>query len=343
MEPKDLYVEQVLENMFDCYDWSRSFHTRQILVYDEVLPSDLLIIIHKWLRRKCADIENISLVVTHHLGLCTWWKNWCDLNHEKSFSIKEILFTNSPNYNKKWFQNIPPLPSIDWYKHNKLLSTLLSFYGGGYSKNDRIFLILKILEFADVAEIDYLGKFPPKQSILDYVESIFFFKNQKEIDNLTLVYDKHVRHDMTLHTASRFNHLKIHDEGINWNARQWEIDRHCWASVVRETSNDDFYTCVTEKTLRAFLHHVAVIPVGFRAVRELEKLGFWFPHDVVDYSYQDLKLFSDRVNGMIDSIRILSANWSFDQLNDFYLKHIDKFQHNAKLVFEYIALKESYT
>jgi hypothetical protein len=62
-EPKDLYVETALETMFGSHDWSRSFQVQQTIIYDEVLPVELLIIIHKWLRRKCVKIENICSMI----------------------------------------------------------------------------------------------------------------------------------------------------------------------------------------------------------------------------------------------------------------------------------------
>lgn len=341
MEPKDRYIEATLEKLFGEYDWSKSFQSKQILWYDEVLPSEVLIVIHKWLRRKCADIENILLITTHHLGISKWWKDWCENNHEKSFEIQEKFFINSPRWGDRFFKNVPPLPTVDFFVKNKNISRLFSFYGGSYAKHDREYLVLAMLKFFDVAEIEFMGKFSPKQILLDYAENILYYKDQLEIHYLSQVYDRFIV-DGVLSRESIFSQKQIFQEKLNFTGRQWQVDRHCWASVVRETANDDFYPCLTEKTFRAFMNHVAVMPIGFGAVIEMEKLGFWFPHEIIDYSYQFEKIFSARVKGLTVALEKIHKLYSFERLQEHYLDNIEKFQHNAKLVYKYIENKESY-
>lgn len=342
MSPKGPYIEAKLQELFGDYDWSKSFQSTQVLLYDEVLPCEILIGIHQWLRRKCADIENICLVTTHHPGIRDWWRAWCDVNHEKSFDIRELFYTNSPVWGKKYFQDIPPLPSLDFYVNNKNIRKLFSFYGGAYPKSDRQYLTIKMLEFADTAEIDFIGKFQPKENLLAYAENILYYKNQSEIDLISELYDRFITSEGALKFPSIFVKEKVQDERMTFSARQWEVDSCCWASVVRETANDDVYSCLSEKTLRAFLHHVAVIPAGFQSVHELEKLGFWFPHDIVDYSYQAEAFFSTRVSGIGNTLKNVSTKYSFGQLQEHYLDNVKNFHHNAELVYEYINNKESY-
>ena len=339
MEPKDLYVERVLENLFGHHDWAKSFSATQVLIYDEVLPSEILILIHKWLRRKCADIENIILVTTHHLGIRPWWQKWCQINHLRSFQVKEVLFTDSPGYKKGWFASVPSPHSRDFYKHNKKISRLFSFYGNARSGVDvpkeRVYATLKMLEFADYAEIDFIGRFPDKQHMIDYVENITYFKNQADIDYISSTYDKYIFSGL-LENRLTFLGTKTQNESMTFDGLQWEVDRHCWATVVRETIIDDVYPAVTEKTIRAFLHHMAVIPMAFGAVSELEKLGFWFPHDVIDYSYQHEPLFAVRTQKLIDSLKSVLQNYSYAQLEEYYNHQIDRFHHNTELAYQYI-------
>ena len=345
MEPKDLYVERELENLFGHHDWSRSFSSTQVLIYDEVLPSEILIIIHKWLRRKCADIENITLVITHHLGVESWWKQWCDVNHQRSFQVKEYLFTNSPGYKKGWFGRLPSLHAQEFYKDNKEISRLFSFYGNGRASgnvpNERIYATLKMIKFSDVAEIDFIGQFPDRQQIVDYVEHITYFKNQHDVDYIGSTYDGYVSSN-ELKNLLTFDGKKTQNESMTFDGLQWEIDRHCWISVVRETIIDDVYPAVTEKTIRAFLHHMAVMPMAVNAVSELEKLGFWFPHDMIDYSYQTEPLFARRIQAIVDSLENVSNTYTYSQLQEYYTQHIDGFHHNTELIYRYINEQKPY-
>ena len=86
----------------------------------------------------------------------------------------------------------------------------------------------------------------------------------------------------------------------------------------------------------AFLHHMVVIPVTLHGVKELEHMGFWFPHDIFDYSYQTESRFAYRTKHMINSIKQLIANLSIGDMQQYYNDNIDKFHANAKLVHIYI-------
>lgn len=340
-QPKDVWVEKCLDDMFGSYDWTRSFSRRQILVYDEVLPSEVLEILHKWLRKKCADIENILLIVTHHTGTRDWWQDWCKTNNEKSFQLTEIFFltrpTATPSIKSFFSKKSTTRKNIDWYTSQKTISKILSYYGGRYSSPEREYLFLKLQCFDhSLAHVDFLGNLSPKQDILSYVENITYYKNQMEIDYISNVYDQLVNNGWLLRPPYVFD-CAIED--IDFAGPQWQTDRQCFASVVRETINSDKFACVTEKTLRAFLHHCVVIPIGFNAVNNLEKLGFWFPHDFIDYSYQSTRSFADRVHGMMAALDNL-AQKSFDVLQQYYLDNINKFQYNSDLVYD-LASKKS--
>lgn len=330
--PKDVYVEQCFDLLLNDYDWSISFSTPVAIIYDDVITSEILVILHRWLRRKCADVENIHLITTHHIGISDWWNSWCQINHEKSFQITELFFTAALAA-KKYFKNFIELPKIDFYKKNKKISKMFSFYGGTYATLEREYLILKMLEFKDSASIDFFAKFSPKNNILDYVEQITYYKNQKECDYISRAYNIHIDN---YYLNSEQNISRVKDETINFNGYQWSIDKNCWASVIRETINDSQFCTLTEKTLRAFLHHTVVIPIGVNSVSNLENLGFWFPRDIIDYSYEREPIFSNRVNQISKMLTELINTYSYDQLENYYAKNLQKFQHNAALVYNYI-------
>jgi hypothetical protein len=337
--PKDVEVERELERLFENYDWSKSFYSTQVLVYDEAILSEFLPIIHNWLRRKCCDIENIVLISITHPGIADWWKSWCSVNHQKSFQIKEANFWDSPTHRGTWISENFKEPSLDFFKENKKITKLFSFYGGTYSKIPQEFLTLKLMRFCDVSVVDYLGTFNSKDKLLGYAESMYYYKNQFEIDQLSESYDKYVSNNFKLlnHSTNPNNYtnspLKCK---IDFNGTKWNIDRQCFATVVRETMIDDVFSCLSEKTMQAFLHHNVVIPVAFDSVSHIEKLGFWLPHELIDYSYQKNTIFVDRIDQMILMLDRLVSKYSMSDLNDFYIANLNKFQYNSKLMFDYI-------
>jgi hypothetical protein len=337
--PKNLEIELELERLFGNHEWSKSFHSTQVLIYNEVILSEFLPIIHNWLRRKSVNIENIVLISVTHPGIADWWRSWCNINHQKSFQIKEAKFWNSPAFYGNWFDKNLTEPSLDFFKKNKKITKLFSYYGGTYSKLPQEFLTLKLTNFFDTAIIEYLGTFNKKQTLLDYAEYIYYYKNQIEIDQLSKSYDKYVLNNFKLSNCpnnfDEYSKTKLRFK-INFNGLKWNNDRHCFATVVRETIIDDVFSCLTEKTMQAFLYHNVVIPVAFDSVSQLEKLGFWFPHELIDYSYQKNPIFADRIDQMILMLHNLSTKNSIDALYKFYLANLDKFQYNSSLMFDYI-------
>jgi hypothetical protein len=335
--PKDLYVESLLDKMFLNYDWAKTFSSPVAIVYDEIVTSEILLILHQWLRRQCANIENIYLITTHHSGVKLWWDQWCECFHEKSFNIVETFFTNAAA-SEKYFKNIDfdRLMTSEFYRLHKTVNKLFSFYGGTYSSMEREFLTLKMLEFYNVAEIDFFAQFSSKKEILDYTENITYFLNQNEIDNISRLYDQYVS-DRKLNFNCHL--LRNKDEAIDFSGLQWSIDKNCWATVIRETVNSDLFSTITEKTLRACLHHTVLIPIGFYSVRDLEALGFWFPHDIVDYSYQSEPLFAKRIDKLVNTLHTINKHYSAAQLEQYYVDNLHQFQYNVQLVHNYVRQK----
>jgi hypothetical protein len=188
-----------------------------------------------------------------------------------------------------------------------------------------------MLELDNFGVIDYCGRFDDKQKILDYAEHITYFCNQKEIDTLSTTYDCFVKnHRLTKRTD--FDPVSSRKDFECLQGSQWHTDQQCFFNVVRETYNAEPFIQITEKTLKSFLHQVAVIPLGFEAVERLESLGFWFPHDIMDYRYQSVKIFSTRIDHMLESLLKVTQKYTLEQLSRYYQAHLDQFNHNANLV-----------
>jgi hypothetical protein len=341
LEHKGKYIANKLDELFHDVDLSKSFNSPLGIVYDEVLPIEILIHIHEWLRTKCIDIENIILITTHHCGVRAWWKQWCNMHHQKSFSIVELTFKywdhikyNNDNY-------IDPdiaETSLSEYQiaKEKNIHYYFSIYGGTRPNLERMYIILKLLELRDVGVVEYLGEFLSKQDIINYVEHITYFKNQSEVDQLSEIYDRYIIDNRLIKQELCFStdHVPANDDFFN--RYQYNIDKHCFAGIVRETMDFSPYSTITEKTLRAFLHNLAVMPIGYNSVSVLEDQGFWFPHDVIDYSYQTIQDPAQRMSTIVNEIKKMTQQFSIQDLNDYYQQNLHHFYHNTKLVYNFL-------
>lgn len=329
LESKKLYVFQVLEDIFKKIDLTITFTKKLPIFYDEIIPVEILVHLHRWLRTKCCNIENITLMTSHHIGIQHWWYNWCELNAEKSFEIIEGRPADA-YYSKDY--SVDRLPDTEFFLSQKNIQLFFSFYGGSYASVERCYLTLRMLELHKCGFIDFLGDFLPKEKILSYAEHITYYTDQLQITALENLYDQFIV-DFKLQNNSLLSvdtNKKIPYEPI-YGDFQWNIDRHCFATVIRETLIDQPYACLTEKTLRTFLHHLIAIPTGYQAVADLESLGFWFPHDIMDYSYQTKKLYNERISLMIQAIKNITKKMSIDEFTQYYYKNINKFTVNAQL------------
>jgi len=331
-------LSDTLDKLFEKQDLTLSFKQPVYILYDETLTSVILISIHRWLRTKCADIENITLITTHHIGVAAWWKDWLHANHEKSFKIIELScgYASFMNRERETFEISPP-PTLEYVSSNKNIQHYFNLYGGTYPTNDKLYLILKSLELNEHGIIGYLGNFLSKQQLLKYAENITYYKNQKEVKNIECLYDqfvddkKLIKGNKTIDT----DHLPIKNEKF-FTGYQYFCDNLCFISVVRETYNDQPFITVTEKTLRAFLHHLVVMPTGYQSVQLLEAQGFWFPHDLLNYDYQYEKNYAQRISKLIQSLHHVIKNFSIADLQNYYYKNLQKFHNNLCLVYDIV-------
>lgn len=344
LDHKTKHMIPVLEELFKGVDWGASFETPLLIIYDETITKEILIGIHTWLRTKCTDIENITLITSHHCGVQRWWKQWCEIEQERSFSIIEASFGYSyyttGRYKMEKHPVRYPLPSIPSSKNiadRKNIMYYFNMYGGTYPTLERLYITTRLLEFREYGIVEYIGDMLSKQDILNYAENITYFKNQKEIDTLSKIYDRFVIDNRIEKQQLQFDieYLPVKNEHF-FSGYQYCVDSHCFANVTRETINFHPYTTVTEKTLRSFLHHLAVIPTSYRSVDDLEAQGFWFPHDIIDYNYQYELDHGFRMDKLIQSLRKMINKFSIDDLKHYYQENLNYFHHNAKLVYDII-------
>lgn len=330
LDDKKRCLALALDEMFKDVDLSKSFETPLCIMYDEIFYEEIIVGIHYWLRTKCANIENIILITAEHTGLARWWKDWCKVHHERSFTVVEMSY----GYSHFLDNQLLSKPDTIETTKNKNIQHYFNLYGGTYPSNDKMYLVLKALELYDYGIIECLGEFYPKQSILDYVENITYYTNQQDIDHISSLYDQYIHNNkMTSKSFVSTSPPAVTRDSIFFSGHQYHVDGHCFASIVRETVNDRPFSSVTEKTLRAFVHQLAVIPTGYLAVDELELQGFWFPHDIIDYSYQHEPDYSRRITKLIDSVKQLVRQHSLDDLQKYYSNNLEHFHHNVQLVY----------
>lgn len=329
--------ESQCQKEFGNWDWSRSFHKTQIIYHDERIVPEMLIAMHGWLRQQAGNIENVVVVTTHTAGLTQWWDQYCSLYNQRSFKIREWPFIRSFNW-QDMFVNMKLLDRDIVLEAKKNIEFLFSYYGGISGKHDSMYLTLKMMNQFDVSLIDLVAKFKlSEQQITDYSMYLSYFgdvNEQVEIQNLhkEFVIGNTIRmHDIVKHTPFQ----KIRCEPFVGAGMQWDVDQRCFANVVRETDNLQPFGILTEKTFRGFYHHMAVVPLGYKTVECLEKYGFWFPHDIIDFDYQHEKDFLTRLNAMIKSLENLKNSHSMSDINEYYKVNFDKFRSNAELCVNY--------
>lgn len=290
-EHKEKYLHQALDQVFSDTDWTQSFTQPMIIIWDEVIFNEMILALHSWLRTKAANIENIHVLMTHHLGVSTWWKNYCEVMQIRSFDIIESWFCWRLMH-RFLLNNTGVMAPISWDEitEQKLqhIDKLFSFYCGEYSRRERDYLLISLLRYNTIAMMDSEATLMDFDSVLAYTENISYFMNQSAVDEIREFYPQHVKNNKLVKNPAFANiqgtYLK--DECFNFKGMQWEIDKQCFATVIRETHMDECYISITEKTLRAFLHGQIPIPVGYCAVELLEQEGFRFPTELIDYSYQ---------------------------------------------------------
>lgn len=324
-------IQSVMDDLFGHVDWARSFSSPIIIMLDEVMYPEILPMMHFWLRKKSANIENVYMYANSNPGISQWWNDWCTLYRQKSFKIDEVFYTSSPAYYNKWFSK---LPKVDPLEYKKTFSYYFSFYGGSHPSPRKQHLFLTMAQFADNAFVDMLDKkFDSRETTYQTLEYGTYFKNQAFVESLLEQYDQHVSHgELTQNLHSSTIPSKF-DEPI-LTGLQWAVDRQSFATVVRETYPTDCYNCLTEKTLRGFLHYQAVVPTGHLGAERLEKLGFWFPHEIIDYSYQQYPTYLERFEKLASSLQLLINTYSLNDLQEFYHDNYKHFESNANLIYD---------
>jgi hypothetical protein len=325
-------VFQFLDSFFDSVQWTNTFSLPHVIYYDEFIIPEIIFYFHRYLSKICLDIENIYIIVSQSHGIFSWWEDYKKIMQIKSFSFIEIGYTYCINF--FWLSNfkniINYIENIDIEKEKNILHTF-SFYGGTYYTECRNFLFLLFNYFGDNNPVDKIFDITDKKSTLNYCEQITNFKNQEIINFI----EERWNNDRDCYNLITEKKRKYKEH------LQFNIDKNCFANVVRETGQEFPWSVITEKTLRCFLNYTIPLPLGYMSVDHIKKYGFWLPDDLIDYSYQYEPFFIDRCIKIFKIIEKLESIKKCE-LNHYFFDNIKNFDHNFQIVKEMVKTNKNF-
>ena len=231
--------------------------------------------------------------------------------------LSELLITNS---------HLGNIHSPPENITNKDLKYYFSYYGGTRSTLEQDLLTALVATRQHLGNVDYIGNFKTDAvKFNNYLETATHFVNRELADQLI-----NVRNNFKVPEDPE----KYRSERFDYSGPQWKTDRVSACQILRETNTADIiYNVVTEKTARCFIHFQIPIPLsGVNCVRNLEKLGFRFCHDLIDYSYQNRSSLIDRTLLALDQVDKLAMKYSLDDLKQYIIYNKDMFWHNYNLL-----------
>lgn len=318
-EHKEKHIHLFLDQFLNKVDLTKSFNTELILIYDEVLPTEILTALHSWFYTKSSDINNIIVVTTHTIGATAWYNQYLQL-----FGVVGFKLIEAPLLSTRYIERLSAIPNLGITALTKNLKYYFSYYGGSYGSNERDYLAALVLDLKG-GYVDYMSGFSSGINEFDnYLEQLTNFINRPLIDKLL-----QVRANSNFKKEGR-----IFNELFNMQGFQYRIDICSAAQVIRETSNCTPYSTITEKTIRSFLHFQIPIPIsGVNCIDNLERLGFKIDYDIFNYSYQIESNFYKRTLLVSDRLTEFFNKYTLQDLENYVSAQSDLLCYN----YNYIA------
>jgi hypothetical protein len=114
-------------------------------------------------------------------------------------------------------------------------------------------------------------------------------------------------------------------------------------SVVSETSADDRWCFITEKTVRPMIYfHPFIVWGNPGTLKTLKDLGFETFPEFFDESYDSVKNSESRMKMILNDVKRL-CEMPIEEIHDLYQSVIPKLIHNKTLLIEMYKRKEVYT
>ena len=312
-----------------------SFHTTQVLVYNESATAEHVMAIHDYLRSRACNIENIVLFLTSHMGAADWWQNYISVNKIRSFHVLEtqahgqwwdqyLTYGNNP-VNRTWLKN-------------KRITKLFGYHGGANQHPEREFLFLFFKSLGLDSRITYIQpKFTSWNQLSGWIEQITYYQRQDIINCLETQYQQwchpwqSIDCELPYETSSWKDHHGLYNPFSDCGLFA-KTYGDTWIAIARESFNRyPFVTC-TEKTVIPFIYGSVPVGLGLGFDRACDAMGLTFPTGMSDlkhiYSMPD---FIDRVDAVAKFLREADTV-SLDDRQDQYNSNIDIYARNIDWV-----------
>ena len=315
---KELSIHRELDSIFSGVDLTKSFNEKIVIVYDEIMYLEILLGLHSWLFKKSCNIENIVLVVTHHIGISEWYNQYLKL-----YSIKGVKLLEAPLLAHRYLTRFNTIKPFKLINRDNTLNYYFSFYGGTHNSWERDFLTACMIK-TNMGFVDYMCGFSePMEKFDNYLEQLFMFMNRKTMDEI-----------LSIRNTAQFDDSKdkMFNEKFSNDGYQYRIDSQCAGQVIRESLNGLPYSSITEKTIRSFLHQQIPIPLGIKNVENLSKLGFDMGYNVINYDYQFEGNFLERIIKVCDELILLKNTYTLTDINDIMIDKKDLIEYNYNYI-----------
>lgn len=328
-------VAQMLDKLLGTQWLIDSFHTTQVLVYNESATAEHVIAIHDYLRSRACNIENIVLFLTSHMGAATWWQNYISANKIRSFHVLETQVHGLWWNQYLTYGNNP----VDrgWLK-NKRITKLFGYHGGANRHPEREFLFLFFKSLDLDSRITYIHpRFSSWNQLSGWIEQITYYQRQDIIDCLETQYQQWCQP------------WKSIDCELSYKISRWENQRgrynpfsdcglfartygDTWIAIARESFNRyPFVTC-TEKTVIPFIYGCFPIGLSHGFDQACRVMGLMVPNGMPDLKHiYDMPDFIDRLDAVEIFLREINTV-SLDDRQDQYNSNIDIYARNIEWV-----------
>jgi hypothetical protein len=312
-----------------------SFHTTQVLVYNESANLEHILAIHEYLRSRACNIENIVLFLTCHVGAADWWCDYVSVNKIRSFRVLETQ-VHGPWWEQYLMYGDHPV-DLAWLK-KKRISKLFGYHGGFNPHPEREFMFLFLQSLNLDSRITYVQpNFSSWKFLSGWIERLTYYKRQDIIDRLDIQYQqwcnpwKPIDCDLPYETATWKNY------GTNFNPFSdrglfAQTYRDTWLSMTRESFNRyPFITC-TEKLVVPLFYGCVPVGMSYMFNRACDTLKLEIPNGMPDLKYiYNMPELMDRMDAIESFLREMN-NVSLDDRQDQYNSNIDVYARNIDWV-----------
>ena len=355
----------MLDRQLSPLELDLDFDRVNVFILLETPPRDFFVVFNQWLIDNCCNLSQIYLIAVGYSGLAEYWNQYLDLEKVKSFNLVETIdFPFDDRAVQEWFETAPEgtvkprsrWGRNEWYQHfsqdrfdtifetRKNSINTYFLYNGGTSRGSfesghfKEYVVLKLLAFASIADIEFIGEFTDRHNLAFYLDKIHHWRSASTVTQLLKTYD-------LLVTNGRLHGMHLTRPGNSdlpeWS-KIWQVNEQrylqSWATVTRETLQLQPFNVVSEKTLIPFFFQQTVFPIEYMGVSNLENIGFRFDHDVIDYSYQCKSDPVARIQSLKETLDKLVNRMELPDLQSYVKKNKELYRHNADRVLEILGL-----